>query len=616
MEQREIIGRIIAPAGKEATLEHFYFWAPAHEWVEKTQHVVAECAFGDDRVVRIFAVVDEAIYVDMTESVHTDRHRRLNEDPSVEVEGPIEDGTAYYKASILVTDPPVYIAPRSGAPVRLATPEEIAFARGFHRIGIGIPVGLIRNGAQGTAGPAYLDHAFLSGENGAHLNIGGTSGIATKSSAATIVIQSILQVAKRLERENSPYRFLPHAILFNVKGYDLFWIDKPSRPFAENPAHAEAWRKMGLEPKPFERVRFLVPASKGQPETPQPVVNRKDLEAYSWGLGDIIELGLWSHLFSADDLSNQNFSFLMGLWEDRLTDYDAQGNRKLRMKRRLAPDRFNPEHDLPETFEELVAYLKYELDQRDTQRNDGSSRLENAHIATIRAFYRRLKKLQQGNSGLIVWDRPYGSPPRITIGSGSDVDVIDIASLAGSPELQRFVIAAVLSQLVAERTAPDATPSACYYVMLDELNQWAPKGSSDATTKLFEKVAAEMRSLRIILIGCQQFASQVSQKVVENAANRLTGRTGLSELAHELHSYLSATDKQMVSRLQPGEMVLSVPSFRVPAYIKLPFPAWAMRYEEVAHDGGSELTLKNTSLEDDEGPLFDFGSHSASVALE
>ena len=69
-----------------------------------------------------------------------------------------------------------------------------------------------------------------------------------------------------------------------------------------------------------------------------------------------------------------------------------------------------------------------------------------------------------------------------------------------------------------------------YLLMLDELNRWAPRGARDPITKLIERVAAEMRSQGVVLLGAQQQASQVSEKVIEAAAIRMLGRTGSLEL--------------------------------------------------------------------------------------
>jgi uncharacterized protein len=605
---QRVLGRVIAPPGKEATLESFYFWARPEDWVEKPQHILVESDYGEGRVVRFFGVVDDAAYVEMSESVHVDRMRR-DEMPTRELEGGMEEGTAYYKASILASDPEVLIPPRGGSVVRAASREEVAFAYGFDRIRIPIPLGLLRNGARTTIGPAMIDAAYLLGENGAHMNTNGISGVATKTSTLLAAVMSVLQTAQGLRRQNSPDQFLPVPVLFSVKGTDMLWLDKPSRVFADRPELAGQWTDMGLEPRPFRNARFMVPAMKGHPSHAQDIVNRSDLIGYSWGLADIIEHGLLGYLFSAEDRTDQNFSFLLGLWEQRLTEV-RDGRRRLAKRERGLK---YSDNGTPQTFHELIELMSLELESRDTRDNDGSSRMENAHIGTMRKFFRRLRKVQQESMGVIAWDSSRGNPPKLIVSPDVELQVIDVASLAASPDMQRFVISAVIQQMVEERSHPQAPAGIRYLVMLDELNMWAPRGSTDATTRLFERIATLMRSLGIVLLGAQQFASQVSEKIPENSSIRVVGRTGSGELANVLYNFLSAADKQMVTRLKPGEMLMMMPTFRAPAHIRVPFPAFAMRLEE-AMLGEDGPQARNAGPED-EGEMFDFRGDPSDIGF-
>ncbi len=55
--------------------------------------------------------------------------------------------------------------------------------------------------------------------------------------------------------------------------------------------------------------------------TENPIRTGRDgVTAYSWGLADIIEQGLFRFLFADDDIGNPNFSALVGAVEERLTD--------------------------------------------------------------------------------------------------------------------------------------------------------------------------------------------------------------------------------------------------------------------------------------------------------
>lgn len=591
MESRgQVIGRIITPPGKEATPDEFYFWAEEGMRVEKTQIVVTEVQFPDEKV-KYYGVIDSVSRVAEDSDIHIDRLRRSG-NPNDERR--VSGGTTYAKVTVLASAPEVFSPPLEGAVVRFATPEEAAFAYGFDRIKIGAPIGLLRNGASRTAGPAVMDLSYLLGENGAHLNVNGVSGVATKTSALLVLVQSILQTIERQRRENpSGERLTVVPVLFNVKGYDMFWLDRPSKVFASNPEFKQRWEEMGLEPQPFFNVEFLAPAVDGSPETPQQIVNRRDLVAYSWGLADIIEAGLLPFLFSSDDKANQNFSHLLNTIEERLTGW-KEGRRVLK-SREQGFSWNRPEENYaggtPQTFAELVEYFQRELAKKERDNRDYSSGMDNAHVATIRAFYRRLRKVQRESGGVIAWEHTKAKPPVIRPGGGASTYVVDIASLSRSSDMQRFVITAILHALKEERTSRGAAPGVRYVVVLDELNRFAPRGAQDATTRLFEEVAGELRSIGVILLGAQQFASKISLKVAENASCKLIGRTGPGELSDQLWRFLSDADKAMASRLKQGEQLFMMPPFRAPANILIPFPAWAMRREEVLEDRRFEFEV-------------------------
>jgi len=157
---------------------------------------------------------------------------------------------------------------------------------------------------------------------------------------------------------------------------------------------------------------------------------------------------------------------------------------------------------------------------------------------------------------------------------------VDIHDLSG--RLQRFVVASILKQVVAARTGRHAIRGLRYIVMLDELNRFAPRGSSDEITRLLEEAATERRSQGVILLGAQQFASQVSIKVIESAAVRALGRTGPAELQDRVWQSWEKAVRRQANSLMPEEKLITQPTFRQPMFTKVPFPAWAMRREDIA----------------------------------
>ena len=197
-------------------------------------------------------------------------------------------------------------------------------------------------------------------------------------------------------------------------------------------------------------------------------------------------------------------------------------------------------------------------------------------------MYRRLLKLVYECKGVLRIDDQAGNPLQVTRNDTSDPLVIDLSTLAGKLEIQRFVVATILRQLVEARTGTKAQSGLVYLVMLDELNRFAPRGATDSITKLIENVAAEMRSQGIILLGAQQQASKVSEKVIENAALRVLGRTGTLELDATAWRFLSASAKSKATVLPPEEKLVIQDNFREPMHIRVPFPVWAMNPKEAA----------------------------------
>lgn len=74
-----------------------------------------------------------------------------------------------------------------------------------------------------------MDTRFLIGPEGAHLNISGISGLASKTSYAMFLLKALqdkMMVAKNEDKDDVAY------IIFNVKGADLLSIDKMSENFS------------------------------------------------------------------------------------------------------------------------------------------------------------------------------------------------------------------------------------------------------------------------------------------------------------------------------------------------------------------------------------------------
>jgi len=148
-----------------------------------------------------------------------------------------------------------------------------------------------------------------------------------------------------------------------------------------------------------------------------------------------------------------------------------------------------------------------------------------------------------------------------------------------------------------DRTGPTAVNGLVYLVALDELNRFAPRGAGDPITQLIETVAAEMRSQGIILLGAQQQASKVSDKVIENAAIRVLGRSGSLEMTQSVWHFLSDSARRKAASLAIDEKMVIQDNFREPMHVRVPFPVWAMRRGEAQNCPAADARPNNAAEE-------------------
>lgn len=570
------IGKVATPPQKEATTDEFYFWVRRDTLVEKAQIIRAECVIGG-QTIQFFAIVDQMF--------RQSRKKNMGEEID-EADGDpdyipqfLGEGVTYARANILRTDPPVMTPPMNGSPVYLCDEQGASFAYGADEIENGLAVGMIKNGDLASAGPGFIDLDYLLGENGGHMNVNGVAGRGTKSSFLLFTIYMLLAEARRRAQERPSDRLplLIAPIILNVKGFDLFFIDRLNHNFDPD-KHLAAWQELGFsDPQPFEKVIYCAPQMPSGTET-IPTGALGKVFPYSWSLSDVIERGLLLYLFADEDVNDANFGALVLDLENWLAQERRSGGVTTRNLRK--------DKDVPQTFDDLLDMIGRRA------RGDVNDHLFQSHYAsTWRKLHRRLIKLLLEGNGVLRRDDLKGNPLVVTRKGTSQPIVVDLNGLSRIPSLQRFVVATIFRQLVDDRTGPAAVSGLVYLVALDELNRFAPRGSNDPITQLIETVAAEMRSQGIILLGAQQQASRVSEKVIENAAIRVLGRSGSLELSQSVWRFLSDGARRKAAGLRLDEKLVIQDNFREPMLVKVPFPAWALRPREAALDRpDSELT--------------------------
>ena len=202
-----MVGRVLGT--RDSTPLEFWVGVGDGEFIQLDDVVALERVLPTGELVRMYGSVGQVIA----------RHEGARFDSDVFL---IEDGIlpAEVSEAAQVTatrfEPEVFVPPRPGQPVRIAEDEERERALFFDQMERRFPVGVTRNGD-----PLWVNFEFLNGERGAHVNISGISGVATKTSYATFLLHSLFTSGVLGTASVNT-----KALIFNVKGEDLLHLDR------------------------------------------------------------------------------------------------------------------------------------------------------------------------------------------------------------------------------------------------------------------------------------------------------------------------------------------------------------------------------------------------------
>lgn len=484
-------------------------------------------------------------------------HEGLSFDSDVELvaSGVLPAETAYV-GKVLTTrvEPELFVPPQPGTACYKASGEWLDKALYFDGMKHKVAAGLMRNGEV-----AYLNYEFLCGLKGAHLNISGISGVATKTSYALFLLYSLFE-SRRMEQEiaNS------HAVIFNVKGEDLLYLDLPNKEL--KPEDREVYQRLNLPCQPFRSVKFFAPPRSSSSLIPD-VVRMEGVESFAWSLREFALQGLFRFLFADAGQGVSQLEFAV----ERITHI-------LQREARANAGPHLVVHGVRiRSLEHLSDVLGESVDE------DQSIWFGRAASGTRQALIRRLQAAVRYIEPL-VRDQLDDAKHRFDYES-RQLTVVDIHKL--HTRAKSFVVGAVLHTLFEKKEA-QASPHPRVYVVLDELNKYAPRQGWNPIKDILLDVAERGRSLGIILVGAEQTASEVEDRIVSNAAFRITGRLDTAESQKPSYGWLAGTYRLRASIIKPGSMIVHQPELPSPIMVNFPFPAWATRAEEVARDEGSD----------------------------
>jgi DNA helicase HerA-like ATPase len=494
-------------------------------------------------------------------------------------------------AEVTVTrvEPEVYVPPRPGTSVTRATGAERDSALYFDTMtDAKMPCGLGRDGQ-----PVYLNFEFVDGTRGGHVSISGVSGIATKTSFATFLLHSIFNSGVlRGEAHNTK------ALIFSVKGEDLLFLDYANSRLTEE--QRQRYGLLGLPATSFGNVQVFAPPRPGDPSgTPDVRARDKAVSPFYWTLQEFCDQELMPFVFADGEDERSQYTMLIGQVAARLRrDAEPVGKDGAVTVRGVAAQNGGPLR----TFEQLVGLIEDELTDEETRRDwvAGST-----STGSVNAFLRRLRSAVRPLSSIIRADLDYRGDRSLTT-SLAQVTVVDLHNLPD--RAQRFVVGVTLRQEF-RRKESQGTARPLMFIVLDELNKYAPRDGDSPIKQILLDVAERGRSLGVILIGAQQTASEVERRIVANCSVRVAGRLDAAEASRPEYGYLPPVQRQRATLAKPGTMFVSQPDIPVPLVIEFPFPAWATRPAEKGawtgvDSGPAPPSDPFAGMDDDDPPPF------------
>lgn len=564
--ENNVIGRVLATEKRPTTIDDFTFWTDPQLILNpfdivKVQHVNNSYSYG---VIEDIAHITDAASF-LTNFISSDFGDVNAEENTLRV------GMNYVTAKVVCNTNNIYIPLQSNAKVMLATAEEINYALGLNDIRNPLVCGYLEM-YEGTKGcekvtlPVNLNSKFIIGPEGAHLNISGISGLASKTSYAMFLLKAIQDSYMKKDPKDEDEDSVAF-VLFNVKGKDLLVIDQIN-DFADegNPEAARKdtfakYKKLGLDPEPFKNVHYYYPYSIPQTRhwntymTPDEVAdNIKKKKAKKFKYIYQYDKDNLDLMFANIDDSTQTMEAIISYIISGQGDFnkvsDWQGFLDA-IKNKCSTENAGKDKEIPVTswrkFYRIInkSITDNKIFARDLREEDGETRIGDA-----------LKYIKK-----------------------NEVHVIDVAKL--SEDKQAYVFGDAIRtiydlQLGQYAGEEGVNTPARIVIFIDELNKYASKETPKNSPILRQvlDVAERGRSLGVVLFAAEQFRSAIHDRVTGNCSTHAYGRTNSIEVTKSDYKSIPSVYKTMMTRLKQGEYIIQNPIFRSLLNIKFPKPIY------------------------------------------
>ncbi|MBU1153258.1 ATP-binding protein [bacterium] len=524
------IGKVSATEKSPTTNDEFILWLDDKIEIKPFDIVQAENNVGDKNSTTYAMIQDISHITDSSGHIGnyvSSDFGDLDAEPMTK-----RLGVTYAKAKVVHNTKDVYMPLRDGTIVEFADEAGVKEALGLENIKNPIPAGFL-DVSNNIAVPICFNSDFLIGPEGAHLNISGISGLATKTSYAMFLLQAIQQTKNDVA-----------IIIFNVKGNDLLRLDE-NNPLLTD-AQRAAWSKTGLECKPFTNTRYLYPFKENkenfycntscEKETLAEQISNNTANTYVYTYKHARETNILDLLFSNIDDPGFTMESILNVIAEKNEFEDLDW---ISFKEKLGENTMKGQNKGQEIT--VQSWRKFTRLIRKSIVNPMFQRT----LSTVRdkkncLLSDEIKKIKKG-----------------------EAFVVDIAKL--EEQLQGFVFGDVLQAITelkfgeTERIEEDIPKKIIIFV--DELNKYAsgntPKNSP--VLKNLLDITERGRSEGTILFSAEQFKSDIHDRVQGNCSTHVYGRTNDIEISKPAYRYLQPTFKNMMTRLDKGELIIQNP---------------------------------------------------------
>ena len=543
-----IIGKVSATEKSPSTIDDFYFWTDKKQILSPFD--IIKVAHESNSIT--YGVIEEINHVTDATSHFTSYISSDFGDTDMGIGNMNRLGMNYVKARVVCNTKDIYTPVLDGQQVSLCDEEDIKTALGLSEEDVKNPLvcGYLQmyKGEETKRVRVILNSHFLVGPDGAHINVSGISGLAAKTSYSMFLLKIIQSKFRTENGETAAFVF------FNVKGRDLMAIDEPNPDLSQK--DKDIYKELGISTEPFSSVRYFYPYAK----------DKKTANVQSYAdpsdVKDQISEGKASTYVFTYEESKDKLDLLLANEDDSTGTLESCINFILNGSGNFGGV-------------SKWSTLKEQIDQCTVAGSTGTSK--EIQVSSWRKFKRCISKAIS-NEIFVNQDTNLQCDVTKEIANNlkaGDVFVIDIARL--DENSQSFVFGSVARAIYDMKLGADRSDIPDKVILfVDELNKYAstdiPKNSP--VLKQLLDIAERGRSLGIILFSVEQFRSAIHDRVKGNCATQAYGRTNAIEVSKPDYRYIPKVYQNMMTRLSPGEYIISNPALRSIVNIKFPRPTY------------------------------------------